>query len=227
MKWTESDIKILKRNYPRYGAKWCAKKLNRTEHAVHTKAYYMGIKMGLLWTEKEEKRLIDLSENYTMSDIAKKIGRSTSAITNKRNRMELGNFLTNTEFLTLNQVSELVGRDKGTITKIWCRDGLQSQKRGCYRVFHETDLIKFMKNHPTYWNARKCDYYTFQQYDWFMKKYESDKIDDDVREWTISDIQRLEIMRKRGFTIAKIAVELGRTERAVRHKLDIYKFKKG
>ena len=44
--------------------------------------------------------------------------------------MELGGFLDNTEYLLLKDVSELVGLDKAVITKIWIRDGMQSEKRG-------------------------------------------------------------------------------------------------
>ena len=153
-RWTEKEINKLRQYYPKRGGVWCAKHLNRTVQAVNQKAFRLGINTGALWTEHEKERLAKMVDEYTKSDLAKKLNRSVNAVNNMRNNMELGGFLDNTEYLLLKDVSELVGLDKAVITKIWIRDGLQSEKRGYYRIFKQEDLLKFMENNQDKWNAR-------------------------------------------------------------------------
>ena len=172
------------------------------------------------WTQQEIDRLNDLSENYTKSDIARLMNRSASSVNNKRRQLEIDYFTNKTDMWTLTQVANAVGLDRSTISKIWCRNGLKSIKRGYYRMFHEEDVIKYMKSHLDGWNARRCDYYLFSRYSWFMKKWDKDRTAPiKQREWTIRDVQRLDIMRKRGLSVKQIAIELNRTERSIKHRL--------
>ena len=171
-RWTEKEINYLKHYYPKRGGKWVADRIDRTEKAVLGMAHRLSIKHCTTWSKEEIQRLEELSEKYTKADIAKKLGRSSSSVNNKRNFIAAGTFLENTDLLLLKDVAEMVGLDKAIITKIWCMNGLKSEKRGYYRVFKEEDLVEFMKNNPNRYNARRCDKYMFQKYDWFMKKME-------------------------------------------------------
>lgn len=42
--WSEEELMFLKENYPSFGAKFCAEKLNRSVGAIHTKCYLLKIK---------------------------------------------------------------------------------------------------------------------------------------------------------------------------------------
>jgi hypothetical protein len=89
--WTEDDIKLLKRLYPRGNTKMIAAKLCRPLTAVRQKAYDMGMKTDIYnyWTEDE---LDILSERYpdTMTDeLARRFGRSAGSVKTKARQLGL------------------------------------------------------------------------------------------------------------------------------------------
>lgn len=42
-KYSEDELKFIKENYPKYGSKYCAKMLNRSENAINKKIKKMGL----------------------------------------------------------------------------------------------------------------------------------------------------------------------------------------
>lgn len=45
-KYTDYDIDFIKRNYPKYGSKYCAKMLNRSENAINKKIKKLGLSIN-------------------------------------------------------------------------------------------------------------------------------------------------------------------------------------
>ena len=172
------------------------------------------------WTEKEVERLIELREKYTKSDIARIMKRSPSSISNKVRELELGGLMENTELWNFSQITEAVGVSKGVIHKTWVKHGLKYIKRGYYCLVEEKELLRFMRNHPTFWNATKCDYYLFYQYPWFIKKLEQDKkipFEQRRHRWTDYQKQQFIALSRKGYTHQQIADAIGKTKRAVDH----------
>lgn len=172
------------------------------------------------WTEKEVERLIELREKYTKSDIARIMKRSPSSISNKVRELELGGLMENTELWNFQQITEAVGASKGVVHKTWVKHGLKYIKRGYYCLVEEKELLRFMKTHPTFWDATKCDYYLFYQYPWFMKKLNQDKkvpFEKRHYKWTDYEKQQFFFLKRKGYTHSQIAEAIGKTKRAVDH----------
>ena len=126
----------------------------------------------------------------------------------------------NTDRWTFQQITYAVGVSKGVVHKTWVKHGLKYVKRGYFCLVEESELLRFMKEHPEFWDATKCDYYLFYQYPWFMKKLEEDKkipYEKKKYYWTDYQKQQFIIMKKRGFTHREIAEAIGKTKRAVDH----------
>ena len=172
------------------------------------------------WTPEEVKRLIYLSEHYTKGDIARIMKRSPSSINNKRRELGIESFTSSTDKWNFSQISEAVGVSKGVVNRTWVKHGLKFVQRGYMKLVDETDLLRFMKEHPTFWDATKCDYYLFYQYPWFIRKLEQDKkipFEQRRHRWTDYEKQQLMALSRKGYTHQQIADAIGKTKRAVDH----------
>lgn len=176
------------------------------------------------WTEEEIEKLKQLREKYTKADIAKKLGRTPSSISNKVRELGLGGLMDNTEKWSFEMIAEAVGVNRSTIRTTWVKHGLKFQRRQNYCLVEEREFLRFMKENPDRWSALKCDYYMFYRHEWFMQKYEREKKDnlniitkDRSDRWSDYEIQQFKSMKRRGFTHKQIACELGRTKLAVDH----------
>lgn len=218
MKWTERELRILKQYYKSKGGKYCAEKIGRSYYACKQKAHQLGIYREM-WSEKDVKRLEKLSENHTEKDIAIKMNRTVSSISNKRNKVGIESFRYNSDMLIMSDVSEIIGIEIRTLNRLCEKGIIKSETRGKYRVFEEKEIVRFMKENPDKWNARKCDYYTFQRFDWFLEKWKDDEFKRKSNRWSITDKQRCRIMYARGMSKRDIAKEFNRSIPSVAHIL--------
>lgn len=172
------------------------------------------------WTPEEIERLINLSERYTKSDIARIMKRSPSSVNNKRQELNIDSFTSTTDKWNFTQIAEAVGLDCGTISKTWVRHGLKFIRRGFMCLVDEEELLRFMKENPNRWDATKCDYYLFYQYPWFIEKLEQDKqvpVQSRNHFWTDYQKQQFHFLSRQGYTHQQIADAIGRSKQAVDH----------
>ena len=89
--WTDEDIKLLKRLYPRGNTKMIAERLCRPLTAVRQKAYDMGLKTEVYhyWTEEELETLSKLYPNTETNDLARRFRRSAGSIKTKARQLGL------------------------------------------------------------------------------------------------------------------------------------------
>ena len=89
--WTEDDIKLLKRLYPRGNTRKIAEKLCRPLTAVRQKAYDMGMKTDIYnyWTEDELKVLSKRYANTITDELAERFGRSAGSVKTKARQLGL------------------------------------------------------------------------------------------------------------------------------------------
>ncbi|OHB64646.1 MAG: hypothetical protein A2168_01375 [Planctomycetes bacterium RBG_13_50_24] len=89
--WTEDDIKLLKRLYPRGNTKMIAEKLCRPLTAVRQKAYDMGMKTDIYsyWTEDDLKLLAKLYPETITDELAERFGRSAGSVKTKARQLGL------------------------------------------------------------------------------------------------------------------------------------------
>lgn len=172
------------------------------------------------WTQEETEKLIQLSENYTKSDIAKRLHRTPSSVNGKIQALQLGGLIDRTAKWNFKQIADAVGVDPGCVGKTWVKYGLKYVKRGYYCLVDETELHRFMREHPELWNATKCDYYLFYQFSWFMDKLEQDKkvpVEHRGYFWTDYQKQQFASLKRKGYTHKQIADAIGKSKKAVDH----------
>jgi len=89
--WTEDDIKLLKRLYPRGNTRMIANKLCRPLTAVRQKAYDMGMKTDIYsyWTEDDLKLLSKLYPDTITDELAQRFGRSAGSVKTKARQLGL------------------------------------------------------------------------------------------------------------------------------------------
>ena len=89
--WTEDDIKLLKRLYPRGNTKMIAEKLCRPLTAVRQKAYDMGMKTDIYnyWTEDDLEILTRLYPNTVTDELAERFSRSAGSVKTKARQLGL------------------------------------------------------------------------------------------------------------------------------------------
>ena len=89
--WTDDDIKLLKRLYPRGNTKMIAAKLCRPLTAVRQKAYDMGMKTDIYsyWTEDDLELLTKLYPDTITDELAERFGRSPGSVKTKARQLGL------------------------------------------------------------------------------------------------------------------------------------------
>ena len=67
---------------------------------------------GRAWSQEELIRLEELTEIYPLATVARKLNRSENAVFLKRQRTGIGGFMANTDMLTRNTLSRILGVEK-------------------------------------------------------------------------------------------------------------------
>lgn len=109
---------------------------------------------GRAWSQEELIRLEELTETYPLATVARKLNRSENAVFLKRQRLGIGGFIANTDMLTRNTLSRILGVENRTI-QYWERKGLKSVRKNPYVMYRQQDIIRYMKEHPEDWNAAR------------------------------------------------------------------------
>lgn len=76
------------------------------------------------WTEEEIELMEDLWGTYTIPQIAKRLNRSVQAVKVKSTRLGLGRYVNSSQYLTANQVANLMHVDIHAVTDVWIPAGL-------------------------------------------------------------------------------------------------------
>ena len=89
--WTEDDIKLLKRLYPRGNTKKVAERLGRPLTCVRQKAYDMGMKTKVyqFWTPEDLDLLIELYPKTPTEELAERFHRSAGSVKTKARQLGL------------------------------------------------------------------------------------------------------------------------------------------
>ena len=91
-RWTEEEESLLIELSSKYYIKEIAKRLNRSEGAIVSKAHKMGIELITLKREFTEKELKYIKKNWgvvPITDMARKLGVSRIMIDNQAKKMNL------------------------------------------------------------------------------------------------------------------------------------------
>lgn len=178
---------------------------------------------GRAWTQDEIILLEDLTEKYPLSTVARKLNRSENAVFLKRQRLGIGGYRDNTDMLTRNTLSKILGIENRTL-QYWERKGLKSIRKRPYVMYRQQDIIRYMRDHPEDWNAaRVTDDTLFMQYSWYKEKRKADM--PHKYNWTQAEVDWMNMLRHKGYTIREIAETMNRSESSIKYKM--YRREKG
>ena len=161
---------------------------------------------GRKWTDEELVLLEELTEKYPLETVARRLNRTKEAVFLKRQRIGMGGYMANTDMLTRNTVSKILGIENRTL-QYWERKGLKSYRKRPYVMYRQEDIIKYMREHPEDWNAaRVTDDTMFMRYDWYKEKRKNDI--SRRYNWTGTEVRRMQHFRHEGYSIREIAEKL-------------------
>ena len=158
-----------------------------------------------------------MTEKYPLATVARKLNRSENAVFIKQQRLGIGGLRANTDMLTRNTLSRILGIENRTVQR-WERRGLKSVRKKPYVMYRQQDIIRYMRDHPEDWNAaRITDDSLFMGYDWYKEKRKNDK--PNRYNWTAAEVSQMRLLRHKGYSIREIAEAMNRSESSVKYKL--------
>ena len=92
------------------------------------------------WTAKEISALEEMTAKYPLPTVARKLNRSVSAVFLKQQRLGIGGLRQNSDMITRNTLSKILGVENRTI-KIWEAKGLKSIKKKPYIMYRHQDIL--------------------------------------------------------------------------------------
>lgn len=186
---------------------------------------------GKNWTKQEDEYLIEKWGTVSVKYIAQKMNRSVNAINCRKNRLELGAFLENGEYITWNQLSLALG--KGTvdgykmISWVKNRDFPVHQKRVNENTFKVVYLEEWWK-----WAEKNRDLLDFSTFEenvlgeepaWAKEKRKHDvekKQKYITSPWTKAEDEKLaRMVAKQQYTYDDLSKMLRRTNGAIQKRL--------
>jgi cyanophycinase-like exopeptidase len=137
---------------------------------------------GKNWTAAEIEYLEDSWGEKTITQIAKRLGRTVTAIALKSKRLGLTGQLNTGNLMSARYVSNLMHVDIHAVTDYWIAKCDLKAKKQIVRnkklifVIKFDDLILWLKANQDKWDSRRLETYELgMEYDWLKKKRESDR----------------------------------------------------
>lgn len=182
--WNEENIKWLEKNYKYGNIDACAKHFNVTRPYIMKVASKYGISSGRFLTEKQ-KKIMESKSNRSNQYFMKIFGRDNGAIRSMRSNYCVGTIIeSNEDKLNCAEVGRIVGKDKSTIAKCWCKAGLEYEYVGKrYKMIRIDKLKKFMRENPKKWDATECEAWFFNKDKWFQEKLKADSLKKRQKRW--------------------------------------------
>lgn len=87
---------------------------------------------GKLWSEEEVKQLIEMSDKFKASTIAKVLGRTEAAVKNKLIRLNISTSITSMDAITAGNLASVCKVGGGRV-RTWIKKGLQTTKFKKYK----------------------------------------------------------------------------------------------
>ncbi len=181
------------------------------------------------WTEED---IIFLKEHYATSTIKyvmQKLGRSSSSIYHKAHKLHLKRIIPDDLGLTLYELSQLTNIYYGTLSK-FIQNGMSYNTFTCgtqKKIILVTPeyFWEYAKDHKDSIDFSKIQPLTIlPEPEWF---YEYRKIEKNFRRnYSITEIHKIQYLRSKGYTCQQIAKELGRTFYSIRSAVHRYSIKK-
>lgn len=183
--------------------------------------------MSTRWNKESEEFFKDnwgKHDIYVLARMITKeysINRTVTALKKKAVRLGIGGTIENSNLISAIDVSKVMGVYYKTVYS-WIDKGLPCRKQKLsgtrpVRMIEYKHLIKWLKNNPKLWDARRIDMDYFKpEMVWIKPKLEYDKQRGKAGEdWNELEKQRAYMLFQRGLTKKQIAKELNRTYKGI------------
>jgi transposase len=138
---------------------------------------------GKDYSQKEIKYIEKYWGIKSIKEIAFGLNRSRESIKQKAKRLKLGGILNADEYLSANQIGQMLGKQANTVMRWVKNKGLkgkykimaQGKEKGVWRIKLD-DLMKWLKNNQKWYDARKIIPYSLgTEPKWLREKRASDR----------------------------------------------------
>lgn len=170
--WSADEDAYILEHWDKQTEEQIAEELHRTAHAVYARGVSLGLirrepcaKGSRVWTPEELSYLRDNWGMVTMKALCKKLNRTEAAILVKRQRLGLGRFLENGDYITLHQLLMAftsTDGNSGYILKSWVKNRgmpvhtrLIKEKR--VRVVYLDEFWQWAEKHRSFLDFSKME----------------------------------------------------------------------
>ncbi|ETI96906.1 MAG: hypothetical protein Q606_CBAC00005G0015 [Intestinibacter bartlettii DORA_8_9] len=186
------------------------------------------------WTQEETTYLRDNWGIISVKTIARTLNRSESSVLAKKDKLKLGAFLDNGDYITLNQLMKAVGYSiGGQAVKRWVDREIpiinKKVNNNSFKAVRIDDFWIWAEE-----NQKKLDFSKFERYilgkepDWVEAKRQKDILEKNYKRrlWTEKEDERLIfLVSQYKYNCTEIAEKMQRTEDSIRHRLHRLKIK--
>jgi len=224
----QQQMEYIRQNYGCVTNVEMAVRLNKTVPMVN----YMLRKLGIrrkkqYWSESEKELLSELWGQKSVMDIARRLGRTETAILIKASRMRLGPTKSAQGKMTANELAKALGINNNKNIYRWI------QKHGL-KCKHKVTRIKakyYLIEIDEFWKWGEKNQYRFDSHkfepmilgkepDWMTEKRKSNPTRSWPGRWTAKEDDMLrEMFKTCNYTYQQIAGRMGRTKNAVGNRL--------
>jgi len=184
--WTKEEITQLRDLIPTHTTLEIAIIMNKTEDAVYQKAYKLELNVkgkSRRWTIEDEEVLKNMWGGYSIEYIAKKLDRTSSAITNRAYVLKLGSVIANNfDGLTIQEICDLFAVNENTVRVNWVSLGLIFTKKKIsasrsYSFVTIDDLYTFLGKYQNIWDSRMLEKNILPpEPEWLIEKRKRDSL---------------------------------------------------
>ena len=231
--WTPEQDAYIQSHWQERTDEELAAAVGHTVSSTMARRHKLGLRFhesskGPDWTDEEVNLMQDLWGTYTIPQIAKRLNRSVHAVKVKSTRLGLGRFVNSSQYLTANQVANLLHVDIHAVTDVWIPNGLRFKWKAPaggrkFRHIRMEDLTEWLRNNPDRWDSRRVELFALgQEPDWLKEKRKADILlpANRRKKWTPEEDARLvALFRRGGKTYAEIGQEMNRSAESVERRV--------
>lgn len=187
--------------------------------------------MSKKWTAAEEKLLRESYGEISIKTIAKNLNRSENAVIVRKNRMKLGTFLEQGDYITFSQLLKTIYNQslasnsyRYTDSKVWSTAPVRKKRvhNKSFKIIYLDDFWKWAEEHKS-----KLDFSKFEENalgeepEWVKIKRKADILSKrKVSKWTKAEDQYLErLLSENRYSYQELEDKLNRTSDAIRRRI--------
>lgn len=185
--------------------------------------------MPATWTQENKNYLIDNWGTVSIPRLSINLKKSEHAITIKAQKMELGPFLENGEYITINQFFIAIGRYHGTTFTLdhWIKKGLPMKKKKVktcsFKVIYLQDFWKWAKEYRMHIDFNKFEENALGiEPSWVKEQRKADQAfaKYKVTPWTKEEDEQLKsLLKLYKYTYKELSLTILRTEGAIKRRM--------